>query len=70
MCNCKKHYLPAIPPSDYKGPLDKWTRQLRKMGAFKGRLPKDKLPLRRIWIEEMDYLKILDACEDRLTVVL
>lgn len=70
MCNCKKRYLPAIPPSDYKGTLDKWTKQLRKMGAFKDKRQKRNIPLKNIWIEEMDYLKILDACEDRLTVVL
>lgn len=65
MCNCKKHYLPAIPPADYQGTLDKWVKQLRQIGAFKGRTPKSKTPLRRVWIEEMEYIQVLDACEAR-----
>ena len=65
MCNCKKHYLPAIPPSDYKGSLVEWVKQLRIIGVFKGRTPKDKHPLRRVWIMDEDYLKVLDACEAR-----
>lgn len=65
MCNLHKHYLPAIPPADYRGTLDKWVKQLREIGAFKGRTPKKKDPLRRIWINEMDYIKVMDACEAR-----
>ena len=65
MCNCKKRYLPAIPPADYKGKFDKWIKELRQIGAFKGRTPKDKYPLRRVWVLEEDYVRVLDACEAR-----
>ncbi|MDD3607291.1 MAG: hypothetical protein PHQ20_00625 [Candidatus Moranbacteria bacterium] len=63
MCSRCKHYLPAIPPADYKGTLAKWIKQLRIIGAYKGRAPKDKYPLRKVWVEEEAYIKVLDACE-------
>jgi hypothetical protein len=65
MCGRNKHYLPAVPPADYRGTFDKWMKQLRQIGAFKGRTPKDKYSLRRVWVEEEEYIKILDACEAR-----
>lgn len=56
---CKnKHYIPAVPPADYRGTLDKWMKQLKKLGVLD-----KKLPLRRVWLEEADYIKVLEACE-------
>lgn len=62
MCR-NKHYFPAVPPADYNGTLERWIKQLRKMGFVKGRLPKGKLPLRKVWLEEVEYLEVLKECE-------
>jgi hypothetical protein len=58
MCR-NNFYLPAVPPSDYKGTLAKWKRQLKKLGKMKA----SSTPLIRVWLTEKEYIQVLEKCE-------